>query len=108
MKTGSIRIGCPGWYYWHWKGGVYPAEMPSHRWFEHYQRTFDTVELDAPFYHWPRPSTVQGWARQAKPGFQYSVKVNRRITHLKRFTGTKRLVCSMGRVRSSLIGRSLP
>ncbi len=92
MKTGPVQIGCSGWYYRHWKGVVYPAELPSSQWFGHYQRTFDTVELNAPFYHWPRPATVQNWARQATPGFQYSVKVNRRITHLERFRGTRRLV----------------
>lgn len=92
MKTGRARIGCSGWYYRHWKGVVYPADLPSSQWLRHYQGAFDTVELNAPFYHWPRPATVQNWARQATPGFQYSVKVNRRITHLKRFQGTQELV----------------
>ena len=92
MRNELIRIGCSGWYYWHWKGVVYPTGLPTSQWFADYQRTFDTVELNAPFYHWPRLTTVQNWSRQAKPGFQYSVKVNRRITHLKRFNGTKTLV----------------
>jgi uncharacterized protein YecE (DUF72 family) len=92
MKSRHIRIGCSGWYYWHWKGVVYPADLPQGKWFAHYQRTFDTVELNAPFYHWPRLTTVQNWARQATPSFQYSVKVNRLITHLKRFNRTKQMV----------------
>jgi len=92
MKDRAIRIGCSGWYYWHWKGVVYPADLPASRWFVHYQRAFDTVELNAPFYHWPRPATVQNWARQTTPQFKYSVKVNRRVTHLKRFKDTKKLV----------------
>lgn len=107
MKTGCIRVGCSGWYYWHWKGAVYPADLPTSRWFEHYQRALDTVELNAPFYHWPRPATVQKWARQARPGFQYSVKVNRRITHLKRFSGTRALIrefCEFGDVLGEHMG----
>jgi len=92
MKHQRIRIGCSGWYYWHWKGGVYPADLPTNRWLAYYQRAFDTVELNAPFYHWPKRTTVQNWARQATPQFRYSVKVNRRITHLKRFKGTRQLV----------------
>jgi uncharacterized protein YecE (DUF72 family) len=92
MKTQSINVGCSGWYYRQWQGVVYPAGLPSSRWFGHYQGAFDTVELNAPFYHWPRPATVQNWARQAAPGFRYSVKANRLITHLKRFHHTKRLV----------------
>jgi uncharacterized protein YecE (DUF72 family) len=87
MRASNIQIGCSGWYYRHWKGAVYPAELPSSRWLGDYQRTFDAVELNAPFYHWPRLATVQSWARQATPGFQYSVKVNQRITHLKRILG---------------------
>jgi len=107
MKTRRIRIGCSGWYYWHWKGAVYPAGLPTSQWFGHYQRTFDTVELNAPFYHWPQPATVQNWARQATPGFQYSIKVNRRITHLKRFNGTRKLVrefCQLADVLSGHMG----
>ena len=92
MKSQHIRIGCSGWYYRHWKGVVYPADLAANGWFAHYQQTFDTVELNAPFYHWPRLTTVQSWARQATPSFKYSVKVNRLITHLKRFNGTKKLV----------------
>jgi uncharacterized protein YecE (DUF72 family) len=62
------------------------------RWFGHYQHTHDTVELNAPFYHWPLPTTVQKWVRQAVPGFKYTIKVNRMITHLKRFNNTKEMV----------------
>ncbi len=91
-KFKQLWVGCSGWYYWHWKGVVYPDDLPTHRWLEHYELTFDTVELNAPFYHWPRPATVRNWARQAKPGFKYSVKVNRLITHLKRFRNTKQLI----------------
>jgi uncharacterized protein YecE (DUF72 family) len=62
------------------------------RWFAHYQLTHDTVELNAPFYHWPLATTVKKWARDAVPGFKYTLKVNRLITHLKRFNNTKQLV----------------
>ncbi len=92
LRMERARIGCSGWYYWRWKGVVYPADLPTSQWLGHYQRVFDTVELNAPFYHWPRLSTVQSWVRQATPGFRYSVKVNQRVTHLKRFRNTKRLI----------------
>jgi uncharacterized protein YecE (DUF72 family) len=107
MKNRRIRIGCSGWYYRHWKGVVYPDDLPSSRWFDHYQGALDTVELNAPFYHWLRLETVRKWARQATPGFQYSVKVNRRITHLKRFKGTRKLVrdfCAFAEVLGQHMG----
>jgi uncharacterized protein YecE (DUF72 family) len=87
-----IHIGCSGWFYWHWRGILYPADEPTHRWFKHYLRAFRTVELNAPFYRWPRESTVKGWRRNAKGRFRYSVKVNGEITHERRFVGTKKLV----------------
>ncbi len=92
MRTPELWIGCSGWYYWHWKGVVYPETGDTKNWFAHYQRHFETVELNAPFYHWPKPATAENWARQAKEGFRYSLKVNQSITHEKRLNGTVRLV----------------
>src|SRR5688572_7820612 len=56
---GRIHVGCSGWYYWHWKGCFYPPELPGKDWFNHYASTFDTVELNAPFYSWPTIATVK-------------------------------------------------
>jgi uncharacterized protein YecE (DUF72 family) len=86
-------VGCSGWFYWHWRDAFYPPGTKTSGWFEHYARTFRTVELNAPFYSWPKMSTVQGWARQAgRRKFIYTVKVSELITHVKRFAGTARLV----------------
>ena len=88
----EIHVGCSGWFYWHWKGRFYPEEIPTHRWFKHYIKNFRTVELNAPFYSWPKPATIKSWKRNAPGKFRYSVKVNRTITHEKRMVRTKRLV----------------
>jgi hypothetical protein len=66
-KDGSSRplnIGCSGWFYWHWRGAFYPADLPTSRWFKHYAGRFKTMELNAPFYSWPTVATVQSWIRQ--------------------------------------------
>src|ERR1700710_2844797 len=52
-STPQVHIGCSGWFYWHWRRGFYPADLPTNRWFEHYSQHFKTVELNAPFYSWP-------------------------------------------------------
>lgn len=78
---GQVRIGCSGWSYREWRGRFYPPEMPARRWFEHYASVFDTVELNATFYRLPAASTVEGWARQAPPGFCYAVKLGAFGTH---------------------------
>ena len=89
----TIRIGCSGWFYWHWKDTFYPVGMPTNRWFSHYASKFKTVELNAPFYSWPTINTVKTWIKQAgRRRFVYSVKVSELITHTKRFKGTKTLI----------------
>ncbi len=103
----QFKIGCSGWYYWRWRKVVYPAALPTNRWFEFYQKHLDTVELNAPFYRWPRQSTVRNWVRQASPGFIYSIKVNQLITHEKRFQGTKTLIrefCGMAEILGAHLG----
>jgi uncharacterized protein YecE (DUF72 family) len=90
----DIHIGCSGWFYWHWKGVFYPEEEPTQRWFKHYTQVFKTVELNAPFYKWPKPATVRGWKRNAPESFRYTVKVNAAITHEHRMVRTKQLLKS--------------
>src|SRR5438067_1245600 len=58
-----------------WRGIVYPAELPTKRWFEHYATLFDSVELNNTFYRLPPESTVEAWAAQAPTGFLYALKL---------------------------------
>jgi uncharacterized protein YecE (DUF72 family) len=89
----SVNVGCSGWFYWHWRNGFYPADLPTKDWFAHYASHFQTVELNAPFYSWPTTASVRTWVRQAgRRKFVYTVKVSELITHIKRFNGTKRLI----------------
>jgi uncharacterized protein YecE (DUF72 family) len=88
----QIHIGCSGWFYWHWRGIFYPNRKRTDTWFRHYSAVFNTVELNAPFYSWPKLSTVKGWRRNAPETFRYSVKVNRLIAHEKRLVRTRMLV----------------
>jgi uncharacterized protein YecE (DUF72 family) len=93
----AIHVGCSGWYYWHWRGSFYPEDLPGGAWFAHYANTFDTVELNAPFYSWPTIATVATWTRQAGGrDFVYTIKVNELITHIKRFARTATLVKDFG------------
>jgi len=102
-----IYVGCSGWFYWHWRGGFYPADLPTSSWFRHYAGRFKTVELNAPFYSWPTTATVESWVRQAgKRRFVYTVKVCELITHIKRFVGTKTLVRDFGLI-ADLLGRRM-
>ena len=102
-KSGQLFIGCSGWFYWHWRGEFYPADLPTKRWFAHYAGRFKTVELNAPFYSWPTAATVDSWIRQAgRRPFVYTVKACELITHIKRFSGTKTLVRDFGLIADLL------
>ncbi|MFV8315456.1 DUF72 domain-containing protein [Mycobacterium sp. 23] len=80
----TVRIGTSGWSYDHWAGVLYPAGLPSARRLHRYAEVFDTVELNASFYRWPKDSTFAGWRDQLPPGFTMSVKAHRGLTHYRR------------------------
>lgn len=84
----ELRVGTSGWQYDHWRGRFYPKGLAKARWFEHYARHFDTVELNNPFYRLPSRDTFAKWRAQAPRGFVYSVKLNRFITHIQRLKTT--------------------
>ena len=98
-----LYVGCSGWFYWHWRGAFYPADLPTRSWFRHYAGRFKTVELNAPFYSWPTVATVESWIRQAgRRRFFYTVKVCELITHIKRLAGTRTLVRDFGLIADLL------
>ncbi len=66
--------------------------MPQSKWFQYYARELDTVELNSPFYHFPKISTAKSWHRSSPENFIYTLKVNRQITHIKKFKNVKRLI----------------
>jgi len=80
----SIRIGCSGWNYKHWRERFYPKGLAARSWFAFYAETFDTVEINNSFYMLPKAETFDKWREQAPPGFRYAVKANRFLTQAKK------------------------
>ncbi len=78
------RVGCSGWQYKHWRGNFYPAQLPTNRWFQHYAKIFDTVELNSSFYRLPPKETMKHWRMQAPVRFIYAVKASRYLTHMRK------------------------
>lgn len=83
-RTGVAWIGCSGWHYRHWRGVVYPPELPSARWLTSYAGRFATVEVNSSFYRLPEESTFAAWRAQVPRGFRFAVKASRFLTHVKR------------------------
>src|SRR6476646_444851 len=83
----EVRIGTSGWSYDHWQHVLYPASLPASGRLAVYAQAFDTVELNASFYRWPREAVFQGWQRRLPEGFALSVKAARGLTHGRRLFG---------------------
>jgi uncharacterized protein YecE (DUF72 family) len=77
----TARVGCSGWVYKHWRGPVYPHDLPSKKWFEHYAAMFNSVEINNSFYRLPTEAAAEGWAAQAPPGFVYALKLGQFGSH---------------------------
>ena len=79
-----VRIGTSGWSYDHWDGVLYRPGLPGAKRLARYVEVFDTVELNASFYRWPRDATFDGWRTRLPPGFTMSVKAHRGLSHFRR------------------------
>jgi uncharacterized protein YecE (DUF72 family) len=80
----TVRIGTSGWSYDHWDSVLYPPGLAVAKRLAHYVQEFDTVELNASFYRWPRDSSFESWRRRLPDGFTMSVKAHRGLTHFRR------------------------
>lgn len=80
----NVRIGTSGWMYDHWEGILYPPGLPKRKWLPFYAQFFDTVEINASFYHLPREKTFERWYEETPPSFLFAVKASRYITHVKK------------------------
>ncbi len=76
-----IRVGTAGFSYPDWVGPFYPSGTKKNRFLEHYATVFDCLELNATFYAIPAMATLTGLVNRTPPGFSFSVKAHRAITH---------------------------
>ncbi|HEX5056202.1 MAG TPA: DUF72 domain-containing protein [Gammaproteobacteria bacterium] len=84
MAAGKIRIGISGWRYPPWRGVFYPPGLTQDRELEFAARALPTIELNGSFYSLQRPESYAAWYEATPPGFVFSVKGNRYITHILR------------------------
>ena len=77
-------VGTSGYVYRDWRRRFYPQALGARAWLPYYAGTFDTVELNSPFYRLPRAATFRSWAAAVPPRFVFAVKASRFLTHIKR------------------------
>ena len=81
---GKIYIGISGWRYEPWRGSFYPAKLAQRRELEFASRAVTSIEINGSFYSLQRPENYAEWYEQTPPGFVFSHKGNRFITHTLR------------------------
>lgn len=79
--TARYRVGCAGWGLSRHDAPHFPADG-SH--LERYASVFSATEINSSFYREHKPETYARWAEATPPGFQFSVKLPRAITHDRR------------------------
>jgi uncharacterized protein YecE (DUF72 family) len=106
MPNARAYIGTSGYQYDHWKGVLYPEDLPKDRWFETYAEHFDAVEINNTFYHLPEAETFTEWGERAPDGFVYTLKYSRYGTHIKRLKDPQQHV-DVFLERAKLLGDSM-
>jgi uncharacterized protein YecE (DUF72 family) len=76
----SLLVGTSGWSYKEWVGPFYEKKTGM---FSHYKKYFDTTEINSTFYSYPSEGMIMGLLRNAPPGFVFSAKLPKLITHDK-------------------------
>ena len=73
-----LYVGCAGWSLprAHW-----PAFTGEGTHLQRYASRFNAVEINSSFYRPHQPNTYKRWAQSVPPGFRFSVKVPKVITH---------------------------
>jgi len=87
--TSPFHIGISGWTYPPWRGVFYPPGLPHRRELEYASRRMNSIEINGSFYALQRPASYQGWHDQTPPGFVFSVKGPRFVTHMKKLAGVQ-------------------
>jgi uncharacterized protein YecE (DUF72 family) len=87
-----LWLGTSGYDYSDWKGRFYPVGLPSSQKLFFYLQSFNSVEINSTFYHFPKPSTIERLRGLAPKGFRFSIKAWKVITHFRRLAKCKRKV----------------
>lgn len=88
MKAG-MRVGCAGWSLPARNAAAFSDGGSA---LERYARRFSLVEINSSFYRPHRAETYARWAATVPPGFQFSVKMPRSVSHEHGLRGAMGLV----------------
>jgi len=78
----EVHLGTSGWSYKEWEGPFYAKGEKKK--LTYYAKFFDTVEIDSTFYAYPSKGMILGATKSTPPGFVFSAKLPKLITHEKK------------------------
>ena len=85
----DLRIGISGWTYPPWRGTFFPNGLRQADELAYASGRVNSIEINGTFYSLQRPSSFASWHAQTPPGFLFSVKAPRFITHILRLRGAE-------------------
>jgi uncharacterized protein YecE (DUF72 family) len=83
--SGEIHIGISGWRYKGWRGTFYPKGLKQDSELQYASGLMQTIEINGTHYSLQSLDSWQHWYAETPPGFVFSVKGARYLTHLLRF-----------------------
>lgn len=83
-QPAKIYLGTSSWLFDGWRGVFYPDKLPKDRQLSYYAQQFITVEVNTSFYAIPKPATLIHWVEVVPPGFTFTLKFPRAISHDRR------------------------
>lgn len=82
--TRQLYIGTSGWHYSDWTKRFYPSDITGYHELTFHAQHFNTVENNSSFYRVAGADTYKTWDRMTPPGYRFSIKLNKLITHTNR------------------------
>lgn len=77
----QLYIGTSGWHYDDWTQLFYPSDIKGYHELTFHAQHFNTVENNSSFYRIAGEGTYKIWDRMTPPGYVFSIKLNKLITH---------------------------
>nr|WP_244109019.1 DUF72 domain-containing protein [Burkholderia anthina] len=83
--SGEIHIGISGWRYDGWRGTFYPNRLRQAAELRYASGRMQTIEINRTHYGLQSLASWRRWYDETPPGFTFSVKGARYLTHMLRF-----------------------
>ncbi|MBI3959466.1 MAG: DUF72 domain-containing protein [Chloroflexi bacterium] len=101
-------LGTASWIFPDWQGVFYPDGLADRDRLAWYATQCNSVEVNTSFYGLPAPSTLVQWVESVPPGFTFSLKAPRLITHERRLVDCRQETLAFLDVLRSLGAAAAP